>query len=21
MAMDITKGSTRVFIDPKRCIA
>jgi ferredoxin len=21
MAMDITKGSTRVYIDPKRCIA
>jgi ferredoxin len=21
MAMDITKGHTRVFIDPKRCIA
>lgn len=21
MAMDVTKGATRVFIDPKRCIA
>ena len=21
MAMDITKGSTRVYVDPKRCIA
>ena len=21
MAMDITKGTTRVYIDPKRCIA